>query len=63
MFQKADSKLTPNQSGGTTCLVIESLVAREVGQHVVKDLELALREHLVEQLAHEDHDDELQSHK
>ena len=43
-----------------TRLIIEPLVAREVGKDVVEDLELAAGEHLVQSLAHGDHDDKLQ---
>ena len=43
-----------------SCLIVEPLVARKVGEDVVQDLELALRKDLVETLAYCDHDNQLQ---
>ena len=58
-----ETMMKKSQHPEVTCLIIEPLVAREVGKDVVEDLELAAGEHLVQSLAHGDHDDELQVHR
>ena len=58
-----ETMVNKSQNPEVTRLIIEPLVAREVGKDVVEDLELAAGEHLVQSLAHGDHDDELQVHR